>query len=474
MPNYPYQAPTQAIESVVRLPDNPPVFSHAVLQETINTLTSTDAGAEIIPPQETDACIEPIPAQETGHPLFPDYTFYTNTSSEEIFALRETYPPETFQYDYDTSFLQVTRGARRIVYDTIHTYHRAQTARFLYTEILSSAPVSFRRHIRNAADITASNTGTDLNRLTDDVIQSFYNTALEWIKDYRRKKENWIRWRKEYGPVAAQYQQQCAMIRQRISPPKTINVQKLYDTLRNWENIFGLSILQHDDDLSLRIGLCDIWMNESAEESRYNPVYAIPLAPFYITFILHSNGRFSCRSEEVHGLSQEYSWYIHPHQLSDTPCFGSFNQTLINLTNEGDLLNVVSTLIAFYSQYNSRDSAGVSAVRFHPHTLQLSQQPSLQSELRDGILAHSPDAYVDTEKLEAAFERYHSACSSLPPPMILDTAEFCSHCGEVDISDENYFITVDDDRVCPDCWEDSFCGECERHHEDCICNDTEE
>jgi hypothetical protein len=138
------------------------------------------------------------------------------------------------------------------------------------------------------------------------------------------------------------------------------------------------------------------------------------------------------------------------------------------------LLNVVSTLIAFYSQYNSRDSAGVSAVRFHPHTLQLSQQPSLQSELRDGILAHSPDAYVDTEKLEAAFERYHSACSSLPPPMILDTAEFCSHCGEVDISDENYFITVDDDRVCPDCWEDSFCGECERHHEDCICNDTEE
>jgi hypothetical protein len=254
-------------------------------------------------------------------------------------------------------------------------------------------------------------------RVPDSDIKATHSYAMvmHTIQSIKTSRAEYKYFYERYGAKQADYNRRAAMIRQKPELHITINRQQVLDTIMQWDNVWGADsyVSQTDDSLYIRIGLCDIVMSESASESYYDEPMGIMLAPFYITVRLTKTGGaiVPSRDGNTRGLSRGnpgcVSYDIHPHQLSDQPCFGTFGQTLVDLANNGDLISYIGTIIAFYSQYNSQDSAGVSARLYHPSYFPIwENEEHYISRLMDGMRGLNTHMQLNYEKFNAALERY--------------------------------------------------------------------
>jgi hypothetical protein len=451
---------------------------------------------EVVPPQEYHIFEEtppvfytsdevPIPARPTAEaPLF---NIQQNTQLQEIDALREEYPREIFMQNYQMLAHQVLRSWSQEVHEAIVRVRRIQAAMYAFR----TAPQKLKRPIRRMIENTLpTREGLyALNERTEIKDSRPYQDALCTIEEYFSVRRTFFQNRITYGPKQAEFNRRVAMIRQKPAIPVTINTQEIIETVNQWEHVWGVAIkhTERDNYLYIRIGLCDIVMDDSAPETEYDYAASIKLAPFYFTIRLDTQGRFMCPSTDAHvlGLSFQESgmyWYdIHPHQLSDTPCFGSFGQTFNDLAANGDMISLVSGIIAFYSQYNSQDSAGVNALRYHPSNEHGFDKPNdigaYVNYMNDGINGYSNYHTIDQNKLEQAMERYIEwfdwARENEAAP-IIECTHYCSSCEENPVSDNHEFAIDNwDQRICMTCWDNSYCQACERHEDDCRCDPDE-
>jgi hypothetical protein len=413
----------------------------------------------------------------------PDFDLNLNTQNADIRALRETYPPIMFQHDYQQSVVTALDHERQYARSAIMDIRRARLLHRLSKELAS--PREQKIFKRVALSVLPIQSWQRIERATDVNESGYVISKKAAIEEYLAKRRDWFEARAKYAPLQARFNQQAALIRQRPSEHVRLNGSGILATLASWENVFAVAVKYSaaDAQYDIRVGLCDIVMDESAEKSRYDIPASIPLAPFYFTIRLSENGRFTCPTQNryVGGLVRHYpnqlSGYVHPHQLSDQPCFGSFTQTLVDLAASGQIIPLVSTIIAFYSQYNSEDSAGVSARYFYPnegnpdHIVLPADPTSFMDDLIFAFTEWSRWCICDEEKLEAAYERYEAFMNNPPHPAPIIVSEVvCSWCEEVDVSDSaEFYLDYFGDRVCPDCWYEHYCSNCERPTDSCNC-----
>jgi len=310
---------------------------------------------------------------------------------------------------------------------------------------------------------------------------------MESLNDLRLNKSRYIDFKKRFGTQQAEHNQRAAMIRQKPERYISIDVKQAANAIATWDHVWGVDyyISNADKAIYLRVGLCNIIMEDSAQESNYTNPQPILLAPFFITIKLSSIGRAQCPTREANtlGLSRSHNpssiaHDIHPHQLSDQPCFGTFGQTLVDIANNGDLVSYVGTLIAFYSQYNSQDSAGVSAQYFHPTWIQpIRDKQDYLNSLVAGMRRYNNAPQIDLVKLQAEvakYAEYHTMANEESNRIKLRENHLCHSCDDADVSDEHdYYTDYNQNRICPSCW-DNYCSNCERHHEDCRCEPDED
>lgn len=424
----------------------------------------------------TDDYAEPI--------AFPVFHLQQNTQAIELRALRDRYPTAMFDFDYQLPLRRALLSHRADVRTAIRGVERIKAARHalqnasprFYPDIHSMVSAQYSSRVMRALE----DFNTPIQQITA------YRNAVAQIEEYRAIREQFLRDQPRYAPRLAEYNQQVAMIRQRPVVPVEINTQDLISVLIQWENVWGVAVHhnQYEEILKIRIGLCGIVMEESARESRYDTPMAIQLAPFYFTIKLTKDGRFVCSSSDnnVRGLSRFepgcMMYDVHPHQLSDAPCFGTFGQTMIDMALQGDIISLVGTLIGFYSQYNSQDSAGVNAMHYHPERLDRIRDVDEYNDTLSNALTGWSEHYVySAEKLITAtqqYDDYHqtertNGCG----PCIVETM-YCANCEDVNVGDgTDYYITAGGDRICHTCWHEEYCGDCENHNEDCQCNPEE-
>jgi hypothetical protein len=311
-----------------------------------------------------------------------------------------------------------------------------------------------------------------------------YHRTCSHVQDYFASKQNIINRKRKYRAQFAEFNQRKHMLLQRALPPITIDIKELADALMKWPNIWGFSadIDSSNGSLHLRIGFCNLSMQESAEESCYDYPAEIKLYPFFVTMVIYEDGRihFPSRDDLAVGLATKGetrpNYYFHPHQLSDQPCFGSFGQLIKQSSSQGDFLTTISLLSSFYSQYNSNDSAGENAYTFHPSHFELPR--TIDNFPERYINSMKVDQYyvIDTDKLHAAaadYISYYKATieSGEPAPQLTDSI-YCEYCEENTVNDnDEYYISAHGSRICGVCWNDHYCSNCERHTEDCVCQD---
>lgn len=420
----------------------------------------------------------PPPPPPTS-PTPPVFHLQQNTQDIELRRLRRNYPNEIFHYDFQLPVYRALSHERSEIREQIERLRRTQAAKHAYQTALPKFRESlmqlFSAQLGSRQISFISNADAQLNNTV------FYNQTIEAIRLYQEYRSRFLQDRIRFAKTQADYNQRAAMIRQKARIPLTINNALIMEIVSTWNNVWGIAVTTDNEFLRIRLGLCDIVMEDSATVSRYDDPKAIMLAPFYITIRLDTNGRATCTSDFARGLSRSDQGHMeydfHPHQLSDTPCFGTFGQTLIDTAAQGDMISYIGTLIAFYSQYNSQDSAGVEARQYHPSLLRrFRNADNYSSNMIVKFEMFSPFHIIQTEKLEqsvARYVEYHELERQQPAPEREDQY-WCTYCGEVDVSDNcTYYATNTGDRICPDCWQENFCNECDRYHEDCICEPEE-
>ena len=420
---------------------------------------------------------------ETPEPRAPRFTIQQNTQAVELRKLREQYSHEVFQRNLQIAPIQALVAEREYVRSMIISAIRMKAV----AHTLQNTPIKYRNAINELIHSQFTNRQyQELLEIQDDVTTlSSYQQAVQAIHEYRNIRAVFITDKERFGAQQAQYNQRSAMIRQKPHIPKRINTQEIIETVSQWENIWGVSIKKsmEGEELFIRVGFCDIDMTESAMDSAYDYPASIKLAPGYFTIKLKNNGTFVCRSDcnNVLGLSRgdhgTYGYDFHPHQLSDTPCFGTFGQTFIDLAVHGEVIALISGIIAFYSQYNSEDSAGVSARHFHPARLLPINAPASYSDtLLIGLKGWNYHT-VNEIKLQQAMERYaeyHNTERHTQPPEV-EESHFCYSCEDYDVSDSSgneWYSDSNGERICSSCW-NNYCSDCERHEEDCTCNNND-
>lgn len=420
----------------------------------------------------------------------PVFHMQQNMQEIEIRALRQLYPPDIFRQDFSIPPHLATRDYRMQVRDAISRVRRVEAACIavdhMPTRLHVEMEAMLRPHLQQHEIRYIFRTDPDMPRGDISTVRTYLN-ALETIHDYRHERNQYALRREMFAGQQADYQQRVAMIRQRPVVPVDIDTQEILEVVSQWENVWGISVKTSDlngelseEHLFIRIGLCDIVMSESAQTTRYDYPADIRLAPFFFTIRLAPNGQFLCRSGggNVRGLSRyepgELAHDIHPHQLSDSPCFGSFGQTFVDMAVQGGMIALISGLIAFYSQYNSQDSAGVEATAWHPGNLRgIANTETYFDLLHSNLLNFAPYYVVDESKLEDAilrYDRYHLETRNNEAAPYRDDRYYCASCGEEDVSDDTEYYVAHDERICPGCWADHYCGDCERHQDDCICS----
>ena len=437
-------------------------------REILRTLTP-----DTLPPSPTTGSLRLSTGQLPG---IPSFTLLQNTTHTELRALEDQYPARIHNRNYQQLTHMALQEDRQHIKRGIEHIRRLQAAR----EAFVNARPKFRDVLLGMLGNNISNSEVRyVEGLHDEGMQQHHSMLEHRLIRYCEIRDIFIKERAELGSLQAQYNQRAAMIRQKPSIPVEVNLPQILNTVSQWDNVWGIAIGKIDDILMIRVGLSDIVIQESALDTQYENPMDITLAPFYITIELAENGRFYCRSEseKVLGLSRYHggtSWDVHPHQLSDSPCFGTFGQTLLDLANSGDMITHIATLIAFYSQYNSDDSAGVAANCYHPANLQAEYHiPSYCDLLASNVRGVSEYHNVDKDKLLDAMRRYHvyyEIEKHERAPERID-AQRCAACEATDVSDNTeYYVSANDERICTDCWNDHYCSDCERYCDDCNCD----
>ena len=439
--------------------------THATIPEGLANLSGGELSPNQVPPAP------PAPA--------PTFTVSQNTQAAELTTLREQYPAMIFHYNFQTTSIAALHEERRHARDALRIVHRTKAV----VHVWANTPAKYKEQLRTIIGANYSSRQWREITLGDITETSHYRSAIEALEHYRQRRTDFLERQKEYASAQAQYNQRAAMIRQRPNRPRIINTQEIVETVAVWDNVWGISVKANTTNgLKVRVGLCNIIMTESAEESAYDMPVPIRLAPFYITLNILSDGRFVCRSgeENTAGLSGQGNnpggihYDIHPHQLSDSPCFGTFGQTFLDLASKGDIITLISGLIAFYSQYNSQDSAGVAATNFHPANIGIFENEQQYVEELTSRVTGYRFHHMDPLKLSAAmamYREYHEEEGSNTPPQ-RQRNHNCYNCEDIDVADEGeYFCDTNGERICLGCWENSYCSDCERHCEDCVCDD---
>lgn len=411
-------------------------------------------------------------------PPIPEFQIVQNSHSLAIRQLQEKYPEiittENFNMLAHKKFINLTNEIRH----NIHQLRLQQAARTAYT---SCAPQKRKKlfEILNSFFSPAQMNVIMCGPLCWEQ-SPLYREILLHIHEYKHKRLLFLSNRKKYGALQAEYNQHVAMITQKPYKTKNINPQNIIETLIQWDNVWGVASAIFGTTLYIRVGFNDIIMNDSATISAYREKIAITLAPFYITLKLDTNANvlFPSHDDNVMGLQTcllDYSQHnIHPHQLSDSPCFGTFGQTIVDLGTEGDIVSLFAVIVAFYSQYNSQDSAGVKAINWHPAKIMTIQDPArYQEKLAAGLynLQQTPPQYNE-EKLSAAIDRYvaYSTIERKRDLSCIYRSIVCNYCCENEVSDDDdYYLDANDNRICMYCWDSDFCSTCREYHEDCEC-----
>jgi len=409
-----------------------------------------------------------------------------NSHEIELRALREKYPREAFNYDFAHPMRHVFGDLRDQFRSHYKSLRRLTAAR---SAILTAAPKD-RKYLKFLMENMFSS--RDLVYLLAQVadVQSTrtYRDTVETFYELRNEKMRYMDHKRRYGRLQAEHNQQAAMIRQKPERYISIDVKQVADTIATWDHVWGVEfyISNADKAVYLRVGLCNIRMEESSPESAYSNPESILLAPFYITVKLSAIGKATCptRDGNTLGLSRNNNpghcaYDIHPHQLSDQPCFGSFGQTLVDQANNGDLISYVGTLIAFYSQYNSQDSAGVAAQYYHPSHIHLFENSeSYTTSMLSGMNMYRQEPVIHLEKLEAAisaYGEYHAQCCAVCERIEIAQNHICYSCDEMSVGDDDeYYNDNNMNRICSGCWMDHYCSDCERHIDACRCEPEDE
>lgn len=416
--------------------------------------------------------------------LAPVFLMQENTQSLELRALQERYPRQIFNQNFQLPVREALRTQRNAIREAIHEVRKIQAVRIAIQDM----PRRFRPMIETVLGLGMSSRNMRFATAADASLEttSAYRTAISRIEHYQILRQEFKRDTERFSSVQARYNQEAALIRQRPRTSVPIDCEQIMHTLSQWEHIWGVSAYHDTSDnlLYFRIGLCGITMEESATVSRYDEPTPISLAPFFFTLRLTADGQFLCRSTggNTLGLSRHelggMSYDVHPHQLSDTPCFGTFGQSFIDMAARGDVISLVGGIIAFYSQYNSQDSAGVEARRYHPAMFcNIYDSELYHKELHDGLEQFSVYNRVDSAKLVdaiAAYMTYFTETRDVgedAPRFMQDHT--CADCGDEPVNDDCDYYIANDERICVSCWEDHYCGDCERHQEDCICSDDD-
>lgn len=436
------------------------------LREALNQETAA-------PEQET----VPMPNIEA-----PVFEMEVNTVQTELNELANQQPRAVLNGNYQQHLSVALASLREETKSHIRSIRRYALAQRLYREVTGRDEEPLRTILGSTFSFRYIRELIDPNIRFIDT--RYYQQALAHIHEYISEKRRFLRNKAEYGPQQAFYNQQMALIRQRPRTRTTVDGQAIMDTVKDWDNVWGVAIKRsrHNDEerIRIRIGLRDIWMSESAQESRYDNPQPILLAPFYFTIELYETGRFVTPSGNgcTQGLSRSNvgatSYDIHPHQLSDTPCFGTFGQTFNNMATKGDMISLIGGIIAFYSQYNSQDSAGVAANMYHPaNIMRFFDSEQYRNLMVSRIRDFADFKMVNQEALEKAmgdYLTYHNDFCNTPAP-VRSTTQYCYSCEEYRVSDDDeYFIDCNDHRICNGCWQTHYCPDCEHHVEDCVCD----
>jgi hypothetical protein len=425
-------------------------------------------------------------ASDTFHSLFgspsaPEidndpgvFTLQQNTQVNDLTALRNNYPTAVHRYNLQASILSVLHEERQNLRTALATIRRMKAMRHIKQTIPLKYLTAFRLMLESQY------TSRERREVNSESLEETrtYMRVIDSIDNYKYSRDQFHTYIRRYSAQQAEYNQKAAMIRQKPSIPTIIDTKALMEELMQWDNVFGVAIKRNmSRTLSIRIGLCNIVMEESAVESRYDNAKPITLAPFYFTLKLEESGNFVCRSDSAYGLSRSNnlagaSYDFHPHQLSDTPCFGTFGQTFVDLAIHGEVAALISGIIAFYSQYNSEDSAGVAARHYHPANLPFINNTESYTQFMSDFFVSLHYHKIHTEKLEHAmleYANYHAAEHQLPAP-VMEARYLCFNCEDENVSDgRDYACANNGERICPSCWENSYCHTCERHEEDCSC-----
>lgn len=437
-----------------------------------------------IPPP--DFAIRNEMVMETANNYRHTFEIQQNTQDHEIRELRAKYPADITHTDFQRTVPHVFGYGRREIRDAIKQMRLLEFAEFLHENL----PPKQRQHLQYHVGAGVADSVQQMENPDDGYIAArkanLKNVFNRRLTAYAREKRTFLEQKARLAPLQARFHQEASLIRQKPAVPRTIDLEEVVDTLKTWDNVFAAHAMKDPDDyrnLFIRVGLCDIVMSESAIETEYDNPVDIKLAPMLFTIRLDHEGRFSVRSQEGNtlGLSRDrsgrLSYDCHPHQLHDSPCFGSFGQTLVDLANCGDMIGLISGIIAFYSQYNSADSAGVAARYFHPMRIDgISEPDEYMNGLVESFDAGASAYFVNEEKLTEAVERYQEYYRHPPeePPEVACT-HVCQHCDEENVSDgRDYYISAGGERICAPCWQDSYCGGCERYYEDCTCDSDDD
>jgi hypothetical protein len=440
-----------------------------------NTPTPEDAESEFV--TFVNGLAESATSQE-----FPVFELQQNTQAIELRALRERFPTEIHTENYQCSMQTALQTDIENIKHAIRQIRRIQLAHKLFHTREDPREQMILRQL-----LHDSISSRDISQIASDInIERIHGVSANMarVRQYLGNKALWLQNRARFGSLQAQYHQQAALIRQRPNIPTVIQGKEIIETMKTWENVFAIGVRVDEDEnaLFVRIGLCDIFMDESGQNCQYDYPASIPLAPFYFTIRINENGTFICPSRDgnVMGLSRHItrnegmSYDIHPHQLSDQPCFGSFGQTMADLAASGDVLSLAATIIAFYSQYNSVDSAGVHAYEYFPGQDYIAFPADRTTYMQ--TLARGFDGYdccfCNYDKLGEAYSRYVDFAHDPPEPAPeLSRTHTCTWCEEENVSDNTpHFYDYDGNRICTSCWDNSFCHECERNTEACVCD----
>ena len=432
------------------------------------------------------------PIYQSTNPQFPRpsdpvllFHMKQNTHTIALNKLRDNYTSSTFSYDFNVPIWKQFLELKYAIRDYADSLRRQIVAKTAYQSTKRERDGQFLIDLfassmtnREMSFILADNEKANETRTYMD-----YESALE---EYKQQRRRFRLYKGRYGEKQADYNRRAAMIRQKPELFISINRQSIVETIMTWDNVWAADtyVDNGNNTLYVRVGLCNITMSESAQESYYDDPQDILLAPFYVTIKLTAVGNAIVSSTEtqIRGLSRsnpgQMSYDLHPHQLSDSPCFGTFGQTLIDLANNGDIISYIGTLIAFYSQYNSQDSAGVAARIYHPAHLTLwGDQNEYKLNLCQGMRGYEKHLVLNEEKLDEALEaykEYHEEETRRPPPE-LQEQDMCASCENESVGDNDvYYLTAYDSRVCEACWNEYYCEACERGNSDCECEPEEE